>query len=98
MKRKTSYYFRVFLPAPFKIAPAVIARIFKGSTACQFFVKHPELKKKALGWAFMEPKLKAQIHADRKTEATLKGAMFCATKAYNGLLWHLRLERISTAS
>ncbi|WP_448516327.1 RNA-guided endonuclease InsQ/TnpB family protein, partial [Pseudothermotoga sp.] len=36
--------------------------------------------------------LKAQIHADLQTEAVLKDAMFCATKVYNGLLWHLRKE------
>jgi len=36
--------------------------------------------------------LKAQIHADPQTEAVLKDAMFCATKVYNGLLWHLRKE------
>ncbi|WP_200901042.1 RNA-guided endonuclease InsQ/TnpB family protein [Thermincola ferriacetica] len=34
--------------------------------------------------------VKAQVHADRETEAVLKDAMFCATKVYNGLLWHLR--------
>jgi len=36
--------------------------------------------------------LKAQIHADPQTEAVLKDAMYCATKVYNGLLWHLRKE------
>jgi len=36
--------------------------------------------------------LKAQIHADSRIEAVLKDAMFCATKVYNGLLWHLRKE------
>ncbi|AVX21420.1 transposase, IS605 OrfB family, central region [Carboxydocella sporoproducens DSM 16521] len=36
--------------------------------------------------------LKAQVHADSQTEAVLKDAMFCATKVYNGLLWHLREE------
>jgi IS605 OrfB family transposase len=36
--------------------------------------------------------LKAQIHADPQIEAVLKDAMFCATKVYNGLLWHLRKE------
>lgn len=36
--------------------------------------------------------LKAQIHADMQTEAVLKDAMLCATKVYNGLLWHLRRE------
>lgn len=36
--------------------------------------------------------LKTQIRADLRTEAVLKGAMFCATKVYNGLLWHLRKE------
>jgi hypothetical protein len=34
--------------------------------------------------------IKAKIHADSKTEAVLKDAMLCATKVYNGLLWHLR--------
>jgi hypothetical protein len=37
--------------------------------------------------------IKAKIHADSKTEeAILKDAMLCATKVYNGLLWHLRKE------
>ncbi|RDV81184.1 RNA-guided endonuclease InsQ/TnpB family protein [Ammonifex thiophilus] len=36
--------------------------------------------------------IKAQVHADPQTEAVLKDAMFCATKVYNGLLWHLRKE------
>ncbi|QSQ08808.1 hypothetical protein H0A61_01153 [Koleobacter methoxysyntrophicus] len=36
--------------------------------------------------------LKAQIYADPQIEAVLKDAMFCATKVYNGLLWHLRKE------
>jgi hypothetical protein len=34
--------------------------------------------------------IKAQIHADPETERVLRDAMFCATKVYNGLLWHLR--------
>jgi len=37
---------QVFLSAPPEIAWAVIAKILKGSTACQLFVKHPELKKR----------------------------------------------------
>lgn len=40
--------------------------------------------------------LKAQIHADPQIEACLKDAMFCATKVYNGLLWHLRKEHQET--
>jgi hypothetical protein len=36
--------------------------------------------------------LKTQIHADPQTEVVLKDAMLCATKVYNGLLWHLRRE------
>ncbi|MDN4595143.1 RNA-guided endonuclease InsQ/TnpB family protein [Polycladomyces subterraneus] len=36
--------------------------------------------------------IKAKIHIDPKTEAVLKDAMLCATKVYNGLLWHLRKE------
>lgn len=40
--------------------------------------------------------LKAKIHADPQTEAVLKDAMFCATKVYNGLLWHLRKEHKET--
>ncbi|RDV84760.1 RNA-guided endonuclease InsQ/TnpB family protein [Ammonifex thiophilus] len=36
--------------------------------------------------------VKAQVHADPETLAVLKDAMFCATKVYNGLLWHLRKE------
>ncbi|MER3479868.1 MAG: transposase [Meiothermus sp.] len=37
--------------------------------------------------------IRAQIHADPKTEAVLQDAMRCATKVYNGLLWHLREEQ-----
>ncbi len=40
--------------------------------------------------------VKAQVHANRQVEAVLKDAMFCATKVYNGLLWHLREERKQT--
>jgi hypothetical protein len=36
--------------------------------------------------------IKAKIHADSKTEAVLKDAMLCATKVYNGPIWHLRKE------
>ncbi len=34
--------------------------------------------------------IKAQIHAPAETERVLRDAMFCATKVYNGLMWHLR--------
>lgn len=40
--------------------------------------------------------IKAQVHADPQTKAVLKDAMFCATKVYNGLLWHLRKEHEET--
>jgi len=40
--------------------------------------------------------LKAKIHVNPQTEAVLKDAMFCATKVYNGLLWHLRKEHKET--
>jgi transposase len=36
--------------------------------------------------------IKAKIHPTPQTEAVLKDAMRCATKVYNGLLWHLRKE------
>jgi transposase len=36
--------------------------------------------------------IKAKIHPNPQTEAVLKDAMLCATKVYNGLLWHLRKE------
>jgi IS605 OrfB family transposase len=36
--------------------------------------------------------IKAKIHVTPQTEALLKDAMLCATKVYNGLLWHLRKE------
>ena len=39
--------------------------------------------------------LKAQIHADPETEAVLRDAMRCATKVYNGLLWHLSISILS---
>jgi len=44
----------VFLSAP-KIAPAVIAKILKGSTARILFVKHSELKKKFWGGHLWNP-------------------------------------------
>jgi putative transposase len=34
----------VFLSAPPKVAPAIIAKILKGSTARTLFTKHPDLK------------------------------------------------------
>jgi len=40
--------------------------------------------------------IKAQIHADPEAEAVLRDAMFCATKVYNGLMWHLRREQEET--
>lgn len=36
--------------------------------------------------------LKGKLVAGEQEEAVLKDAMFCATKVYNGLLWHLRQE------
>lgn len=36
--------------------------------------------------------IKAQIHADAETERILRDALFCATKVYNGLRWHLRRQ------
>jgi putative transposase len=36
--------------------------------------------------------IKAKIHANSRTVAVLKDAMHCATKVYNGLLWHLLKE------
>lgn len=40
--------------------------------------------------------IKAQIHAEPETEAVLRDAMFCATKVYNGLMWHLRRQQEET--
>lgn len=40
--------------------------------------------------------IKAQIHADPETERILRDAMFCATKVYNGLMWHLRRQQTET--
>jgi putative transposase len=40
--------------------------------------------------------IKAQIHADPETEQVLRDAMFCATKVYNGLMWHLRRQQEET--
>ena len=36
--------------------------------------------------------LKAKVIADEQTQAVLLDAMYCATKVYNGLIWHLRDE------
>ncbi|MDN5294034.1 MAG: REP-associated tyrosine transposase [Eubacteriales bacterium] len=48
-------YVHVFLSAPPKIAPAVIAKVLKGSTARTLFVKHPELRKKLWGGHLWNP-------------------------------------------
>lgn len=40
--------------------------------------------------------IKAQIHADPETEQVLREAMFCTTKVYNGLMWHLRCQQEET--
>jgi IS605 OrfB family transposase len=40
--------------------------------------------------------IKAQIHAGPEAEAVLRDAMFCATKVYNGLMWHLRRQQEET--
>lgn len=40
--------------------------------------------------------IKVQIHADHETERILRDAMFCATKVYNGLMWHLRRQQEET--
>ncbi|MBX6378822.1 MAG: transposase, partial [Clostridia bacterium] len=40
--------------------------------------------------------IKARIHADAETERVLRDAMFCATKVYNGLMWHLRRRQEET--
>lgn len=40
--------------------------------------------------------IRAKVIADPKTEEILLDAMRCATKVYNGLLWHLREEFKST--
>lgn len=45
----------VFLSAPPKVAPAVIAKVLKGSTARILFVKHPELKAKLWGGHLWNP-------------------------------------------
>ena len=36
--------------------------------------------------------LNAKVIADEQTQAVLLDAMYCATKVYNGLIWHLRDE------
>ncbi|WP_352432769.1 DUF1874 domain-containing protein [Pyrinomonas sp.] len=40
--------------------------------------------------------VKAQIHTDPETEAILRDAMYCATKVYDGLMWHLRQKQEET--
>lgn len=40
--------------------------------------------------------IKAQIHAGPETERVLRDAMLCATKVYNGLMWHLRRQQAET--
>lgn len=45
----------VFLSAPPKVAPAVIAKVLKGSTARTLFAKHPELRKKLCGSHLWNP-------------------------------------------
>lgn len=48
-------HMHVFLSAPPKVAPAVIAKVLKGSTARTLFTKHPELKKKLWGGHLWNP-------------------------------------------
>jgi hypothetical protein len=36
--------------------------------------------------------LQAKVLIAPETEKILRDAMLCATKVYNGLLWHLRAE------
>lgn len=48
-------YVHVFLSAPPKIAPAVIAKVLKGSTARTLFAKHPELRHKLWGGHLWNP-------------------------------------------
>lgn len=45
----------VFLSAPPKVAPAVIAKVFKGASARMLFTRHPELKKKLWGGHLWNP-------------------------------------------
>lgn len=45
----------IFLSAPPKIAPAVIAKILKGASARMLFTQHPELKKKLWGGHLWNP-------------------------------------------
>jgi len=40
--------------------------------------------------------MKARIHTDPETERVLLDAMFCASKVYNGLMWHLRRQQQET--
>ncbi|WP_027718409.1 IS200/IS605 family transposase [Desulfovirgula thermocuniculi] len=48
-------YVHAFLSAPPKVAPAVIAKVLKGSTARTLFAKHPELRKKLWGGHLWNP-------------------------------------------
>lgn len=48
-------YVHVFLSASPKTAPAVIAKVLKGSAARTFFVRHPELKGKLFGGHLWNP-------------------------------------------
>lgn len=45
----------IFLSAPPKVAPTVIAKILKGSTARTLFTKHPELKQRLWGGHLWNP-------------------------------------------
>lgn len=45
----------IFLSAPPRVAPAVIAKILKGSTARTLFTRHPELKQRLWGGHLWNP-------------------------------------------
>jgi putative transposase len=62
----------VFLSAPPKMAPAVIAKVLKGAIARMLFTRHPELKKKLWGGHLRNPSYYVGTAGDVSKETVKK--------------------------
>jgi putative transposase len=62
----------IFLSAPPKVAPAVIAKVLKGASARTLFTRHPELKKKLWGGHLWNPSYYVGTAGDVSKETVRK--------------------------
>ncbi|MCL6478329.1 MAG: IS200/IS605 family transposase [Peptococcaceae bacterium] len=62
----------VFLSAPPKVSPAVIAKALKGASARKLFTRHPELKKKLWGGHLWNPSYYVGTAGDVSKETVKK--------------------------